>query len=172
MCRLRPSGLKWLTRCSLQPESVSSTFLSPALGGLPHHLFSELFRLLSGEHFPLKSIHISSRPEAARTWFLGQRAPSGPCGSELWAVRDTQNCVCPLQPTGMLLAGFLLRNVPLLSENLRVAPGWSSALRSMALAIILVRAGLGLDSRVGSLSAPHLASHGKWTLSHPSAGQG
>ncbi|XP_049642492.1 sodium/hydrogen exchanger 9B2-like [Suncus etruscus] len=48
---------------------------------------------------------------------------------------------------GMLLAGFLLRNVPLLSENLRVAPQWSSALRSMALAIILVRAGLGLDSR-------------------------
>ncbi|XP_055970274.1 sodium/hydrogen exchanger 9B2-like [Sorex fumeus] len=48
---------------------------------------------------------------------------------------------------GMLLAGFLLRNIPVLSDNIRVVPRWSSALRSVALAVILVRAGLGLDSK-------------------------
>ncbi|XP_004612788.2 sodium/hydrogen exchanger 9B2 [Sorex araneus] len=48
---------------------------------------------------------------------------------------------------GMLLASFLLRNVPALSDSIHVEPRWSSALRSVALAVILVRAGLGLDSK-------------------------
>lgn len=52
----------------------------------------------------------------------------------------------PLPPLlGMLLAGFLLRNVPGL--DLQIPPRWSSTLRSLALAVILVRAGLGLDSK-------------------------
>ncbi|XP_059867800.1 sodium/hydrogen exchanger 9B2 isoform X5 [Delphinus delphis] len=47
---------------------------------------------------------------------------------------------------GMLLAGFLIRNIPVISDNVQIQHKWSSALRSIALAVILVRAGLGLDS--------------------------
>ncbi|KAM7154454.1 sodium/hydrogen exchanger 9B2 isoform 2-T5 [Molossus nigricans] len=54
----------------------------------------------------------------------------------------------PLPPLlGMLLAGFLLRNVPVISDNVQIKHKWSSSLRSIALSIILVRAGLGLDSK-------------------------
>ncbi|XP_058923444.1 sodium/hydrogen exchanger 9B2 isoform X2 [Kogia breviceps] len=53
----------------------------------------------------------------------------------------------PLPPLlGMLLAGFLIRNIPVISDNVQIKHKWSSALRSIALAVILVRAGLGLDS--------------------------
>ncbi|XP_059027821.1 sodium/hydrogen exchanger 9B2 isoform X2 [Mustela lutreola] len=48
---------------------------------------------------------------------------------------------------GMLLAGFLLRNIPVISDNIQIKHKWSSALRSIALSVILVRAGLGLDSK-------------------------
>ncbi|XP_014444343.1 sodium/hydrogen exchanger 9B1 isoform X2 [Tupaia chinensis] len=54
--------------------------------------------------------------------------------------------VPPLPPLlGMLLAGFIIRNVPFISEHVHIQSVWSSALRSTALAIILIRAGLGLD---------------------------
>ncbi|XP_060028325.1 sodium/hydrogen exchanger 9B2 [Erinaceus europaeus] len=54
----------------------------------------------------------------------------------------------PLPPLlGMLLAGFLLRNIPWLHAHLHIPPRWSSGLRSLALAVILVRAGLGLDPK-------------------------
>ncbi|XP_008057780.1 sodium/hydrogen exchanger 9B2 isoform X1 [Carlito syrichta] len=53
----------------------------------------------------------------------------------------------PLPPLlGMLLAGFLMRNIPVISDNVQINHKWSSSLRSIALSIILVRAGLGLDS--------------------------
>lgn len=49
---------------------------------------------------------------------------------------------------GMLLIGFLLRNIP--CDTLRLAedilPSWSASLRSMALVVILLQAGLGLDA--------------------------
>uniref|UniRef100_A0A2K6G366 Solute carrier family 9 member B2 n=1 Tax=Propithecus coquereli TaxID=379532 RepID=A0A2K6G366_PROCO len=48
---------------------------------------------------------------------------------------------------GMLLAGFLIRNIPVISDNVQIKHKWSSSLRSIALSIILVRAGLGLDSK-------------------------
>uniref|UniRef100_A0A8C0Z5Q6 Solute carrier family 9 member B2 n=1 Tax=Canis lupus familiaris TaxID=9615 RepID=A0A8C0Z5Q6_CANLF len=48
---------------------------------------------------------------------------------------------------GMLLAGFLIRNIPIISDNVQIKYKWSSALRSIALSVILVRAGLGLDSK-------------------------
>ncbi|XP_077355998.1 sodium/hydrogen exchanger 9B2 isoform X1 [Festucalex cinctus] len=52
----------------------------------------------------------------------------------------------PIPPLlGMLLAGLLLRNVPYVTDAVYVDATWSSALRSVALAIILARAGLGLD---------------------------
>ncbi|OCT99933.1 sodium/hydrogen exchanger 9B2 isoform X2 [Xenopus laevis] len=54
----------------------------------------------------------------------------------------------PLPPLlGMLLAGFLIRNIPVITDQVQVHHKWSAALRNMALAIILVRAGLGLDSK-------------------------
>ncbi|XP_034814844.1 sodium/hydrogen exchanger 9B1 isoform X5 [Pan paniscus] len=54
--------------------------------------------------------------------------------------------VPPLPPLlGMLLAGFTIRNVPFINEHVHVPNTWSSILRSIALTIILIRAGLGLD---------------------------
>ncbi|KAL2780672.1 sodium/hydrogen exchanger 9B1 isoform 2, partial [Daubentonia madagascariensis] len=54
--------------------------------------------------------------------------------------------VPPLPPLlGMLLAGFIIRNVPFISEYVQVHTTWSSLLRNTALTIILIRAGLGLD---------------------------
>ncbi|XP_061620545.1 sodium/hydrogen exchanger 9B2 isoform X1 [Phyllopteryx taeniolatus] len=52
----------------------------------------------------------------------------------------------PIPPLlGMLLAGLVLRNVPYVTDAVYVDAAWSAALRSMALSIILARAGLGLD---------------------------
>ncbi|XP_040527163.1 sodium/hydrogen exchanger 9B2 isoform X6 [Gallus gallus] len=55
----------------------------------------------------------------------------------------------PLQPrlTGMLLAGFLIRNTPFVSDIIQINLRWSAALRNIALSIILTRAGLGLDPK-------------------------
>ncbi|MFT7807664.1 mitochondrial sodium/hydrogen exchanger 9B2-like [Arapaima gigas] len=47
---------------------------------------------------------------------------------------------------GMLLAGVLLRNIPVVTDAVFIEPRWSAALRNMALAVILSRAGLGLDA--------------------------
>nr|XP_019594458.1 PREDICTED: sodium/hydrogen exchanger 9B1 isoform X1 [Rhinolophus sinicus]XP_019594459.1 PREDICTED: sodium/hydrogen exchanger 9B1 isoform X1 [Rhinolophus sinicus] len=49
---------------------------------------------------------------------------------------------------GMLLAGFTIRNVPFLSKHVRISNTWSSTLRNIALTVILIRAGLGLDPKV------------------------
>ncbi|ESP00110.1 hypothetical protein LOTGIDRAFT_63379, partial [Lottia gigantea] len=46
---------------------------------------------------------------------------------------------------GMLLLGCLLRNVPVINFAESIDKQWSSALRAIALVIILTRAGLGLD---------------------------
>ncbi|XP_023446394.2 sodium/hydrogen exchanger 9B2 isoform X2 [Dasypus novemcinctus] len=54
----------------------------------------------------------------------------------------------PLPPLlGMLLAGFLIRNIPVVSDQVQIMHRWSSSLRNIALSILLVRAGLGLDSK-------------------------
>ncbi|XP_012692520.1 sodium/hydrogen exchanger 9B2 [Clupea harengus] len=53
----------------------------------------------------------------------------------------------PLPPLlGMLLAGILLRNIPVVTDAVQIDKEWSSSLRTIALAVILARAGLGLDS--------------------------
>lgn len=49
---------------------------------------------------------------------------------------------------GMLVAGFLLQNIPGITVTTNIQSAWSSALRSVALVIILLRAGLGLDVAV------------------------
>ena len=46
---------------------------------------------------------------------------------------------------GMLITGMLLANLPVLKTVGRLDPTWSSVLRSTALVVILIRAGLGLD---------------------------
>ncbi|KAG5848356.1 hypothetical protein ANANG_G00097620 [Anguilla anguilla] len=46
---------------------------------------------------------------------------------------------------GMLLAGFTLRNIPVVTDAVYIDFRWSASLRNIALAIILARAGLGLD---------------------------
>lgn len=53
--------------------------------------------------------------------------------------------------------GFLLRNIPVVTDGVYINFRWSASLRNIALAIILVRAGLGLDPKVQS---PPLVSHG------------
>uniref|UniRef100_A0A8C8RLV3 Cation/H+ exchanger transmembrane domain-containing protein n=1 Tax=Pelusios castaneus TaxID=367368 RepID=A0A8C8RLV3_9SAUR len=54
----------------------------------------------------------------------------------------------PLPPLlGMLLAGFLIRNTPFISDIVQINTRWSAALRNIALSIILIRAGLGLDPK-------------------------
>ncbi|XP_062864368.1 sodium/hydrogen exchanger 9B2 [Trichomycterus rosablanca] len=46
---------------------------------------------------------------------------------------------------GMLLAGVLLRNIPVVTNAVYIDFRWSASLRNIALAVILARAGLGLD---------------------------
>ncbi|XP_071760402.1 sodium/hydrogen exchanger 9B2 isoform X2 [Centroberyx gerrardi] len=46
---------------------------------------------------------------------------------------------------GMLLMGFLLRNIPKIRDGVYIDFKWSASLRNIALAVILARAGLGLD---------------------------
>jgi len=46
---------------------------------------------------------------------------------------------------GMLLVGMLLANVPVVKTVGRLDSNWSSVIRSTALVVILIRAGLGLD---------------------------
>lgn len=44
---------------------------------------------------------------------------------------------------GMLVVGFMLRNVPAINIAKNIDQNWSGNLRAMALAVILTRAGLG-----------------------------
>ncbi|KAJ6668863.1 hypothetical protein lerEdw1_012349 [Lerista edwardsae] len=54
----------------------------------------------------------------------------------------------PMPPLlGMLLAGFLIRNIPLISNIVQINAKWGISLRNMALSIILALAGLGLDPK-------------------------
>lgn len=48
--------------------------------------------------------------------------------------------------TGMLVMGFILLNVPHIDVAKDILPSWSSVLRSMSLVIILLKAGLGIDT--------------------------
>lgn len=48
----------------------------------------------------------------------------------------------------MLLAGFTLRNIPVVTDAVYIDVRWSGSLRNIALAVILVKAGLELDGKV------------------------
>ncbi|KAK1803531.1 hypothetical protein P4O66_020740, partial [Electrophorus voltai] len=70
---------------------------------------------------------------------------SAVCGGNLVGMIHLPS-LPPLPPLlGMLLMGLILRNVPYVSDAVYVDQQWSSSLRSIALAIILTRAGLGLN---------------------------
>ncbi|XP_013396747.1 sodium/hydrogen exchanger 9B2 [Lingula anatina] len=54
--------------------------------------------------------------------------------------------LCRLPPLfGMLVIGFCLRNIPYIDIAKHIQPAWASSLRSAALVVLLVRAGIGLD---------------------------
>ncbi|XP_076871590.1 sodium/hydrogen exchanger 9B2 [Brachyhypopomus gauderio] len=54
----------------------------------------------------------------------------------------------PLPPLlGMLLAGVILRNTPVVTDAVYIDHRWSASLRNIALSVILARAGLGLDAK-------------------------
>lgn len=48
--------------------------------------------------------------------------------------------------TGMLIAGFILRNVPYIDFAADINPMWSSTIRNICLVVVLIRGGLSLDS--------------------------
>lgn len=48
---------------------------------------------------------------------------------------------------GMMIGGFLLRNIPVVGIAGDISPVWSSTLRNIALVIILLRGGLALDAK-------------------------
>lgn len=48
---------------------------------------------------------------------------------------------------GMLIAGFILANVPHISIANNISSAWSSSLRNIALVVILTRGGLSLDAK-------------------------
>uniref|UniRef100_A0A8C9SLP1 Cation/H+ exchanger transmembrane domain-containing protein n=1 Tax=Scleropages formosus TaxID=113540 RepID=A0A8C9SLP1_SCLFO len=71
---------------------------------------------------------------------------SAVCGGKLVGLIQFPT-LPPFPPLlGMLLAGFVLRNVPYITSAVYIDQNWSAALRNIALAIILTRAGLGLDA--------------------------
>ena len=49
--------------------------------------------------------------------------------------------------TGMLIAGFMLRNVPSINFAADINPKWSSTIRNIALVVVLIRGGLSLNSQ-------------------------
>ena len=48
--------------------------------------------------------------------------------------------------TGMLIAGFILRNVPYTDFAADINPMWSSTIRNICLVVVLIRGGLSLDA--------------------------
>uniref|UniRef100_A0A6Q2XLV5 Cation/H+ exchanger transmembrane domain-containing protein n=1 Tax=Esox lucius TaxID=8010 RepID=A0A6Q2XLV5_ESOLU len=70
---------------------------------------------------------------------------SAVCGGKLVGLIQLPR-LPPFPPLlGMLTAGLLLRNVPYVTDVVHIEQAWSASLRNIALAIILTRAGLGLD---------------------------
>ncbi|XP_073699013.1 sodium/hydrogen exchanger 9B2 [Garra rufa] len=63
-------------------------------------------------------------------------------------------CPCPprgllatIITKGMLLAGFILRNIPVVTDAVYIDVRWSASLRNIALGVILVKGGLELDGK-------------------------
>ncbi|KAJ7414407.1 hypothetical protein BTVI_41065 [Pitangus sulphuratus] len=92
--------------------------------------------------------------ETALLNHCAQQPPEPTAGSSISGRTWRQIFACPPQgllaqtvTNGMLLAGFLIRNTPFISDFVQINVRWSAALRNIALSIILTRAGLGLDPK-------------------------
>lgn len=65
------------------------------------------------------------------------------------------------------MCGFCLRNIPVINVATNINPSWSSALRSIALSVILVKAGLDLDPTVPAMTC---SIGGKFNWLSPTSG--
>lgn len=70
------------------------------------------------------------------------------CSVSVWETGSSLLSHALYCSLGMLLMGFLLRNIPVITDQVFIDFKWSASLRNIALAIILARAGLGLDPTV------------------------
>uniref|UniRef100_A0A672M4S6 Cation/H+ exchanger domain-containing protein n=1 Tax=Sinocyclocheilus grahami TaxID=75366 RepID=A0A672M4S6_SINGR len=73
---------------------------------------------------------------------------SAVCGGKLISVVRLPRTPPVPALLGMLLAGVVLRNVPYVTDAVYIDQNWSAALRNVSLAVILTRAGLGLNAAV------------------------
>uniref|UniRef100_A0AAQ4Q4J9 Cation/H+ exchanger transmembrane domain-containing protein n=1 Tax=Gasterosteus aculeatus aculeatus TaxID=481459 RepID=A0AAQ4Q4J9_GASAC len=109
---------------------------------ISNSLFANNFNRLAGINFD-KTVGLSvSR--------VPNKALSLPKSNTCICVRDRPTGSFVLSRTlrcvaGMLLMGFMLRNIPVIKEGVYIDFKWSASLRNIALAVILARAGLGLD---------------------------
>uniref|UniRef100_A0A671Q1X6 Cation/H+ exchanger transmembrane domain-containing protein n=1 Tax=Sinocyclocheilus anshuiensis TaxID=1608454 RepID=A0A671Q1X6_9TELE len=71
---------------------------------------------------------------------------SAVCGGKLISVVRLPRTPPVPALLGMLLAGVVLRNVPYVTDAVYIDQNWSAALRNVSLAVILTRAGLGLNA--------------------------
>ncbi|XP_043088586.1 sodium/hydrogen exchanger 9B2 [Puntigrus tetrazona] len=71
---------------------------------------------------------------------------SAVCGGKLISVFRLPRTPPVPALLGMLLAGVVLRNVPYVTDAVYIDQTWSAALRNVSLAVILTRAGLGLNA--------------------------
>ncbi|XP_066527615.1 sodium/hydrogen exchanger 9B2 [Hoplias malabaricus] len=120
-----------LRSCPKPRGFIASTITEGLLGVL---LFGVFWAVLGPECVPGKNIF------GLVVLFL-----SAVCGGRLVGTIRLPG-LPPFPPLlGMLLMGLILRNVPYVSDAVFINQKWSSSLRSIALAIILTRAGLGLN---------------------------
>uniref|UniRef100_A0A673N8N5 Mitochondrial sodium/hydrogen exchanger 9B2-like n=1 Tax=Sinocyclocheilus rhinocerous TaxID=307959 RepID=A0A673N8N5_9TELE len=120
----------WLRRlCPCPPRGLLATIITKVLFGVVWSI-TEKECLPGGNLFGIVTLFICS--VAGGKLFGRIRFPNVP----------------PLPPLlGMLLAGFILRNIPVVTDAVYIDVRWSASLRNIALGVILVKAGLELDGK-------------------------
>ena len=148
--------------CRPEPGKAGLFQLPPQLSVLPPFCAQHWAKVTAG-----LALLLTYSLAALTTWgaaytILGQVALPGTVpitvtlrGGTVFALLALLGCSWPagwlvqqagLPPLlGMLLTGIVLTNVPYIDVARGLDPSWSSAVRSTALAVILLRAGLGLD---------------------------
>uniref|UniRef100_A0A671KFD0 Mitochondrial sodium/hydrogen exchanger 9B2-like n=1 Tax=Sinocyclocheilus anshuiensis TaxID=1608454 RepID=A0A671KFD0_9TELE len=120
----------WLRRlCPCPPRGLLATIITKVLFGVVWSI-TQKECLPGGNLFGIVTLFICSA--AGGKLFGHIRFPNVP----------------PLPPLlGMLLAGFILRNIPVVTDAVYVDVRWSASLKNIALGVILVKAGLELDGK-------------------------
>uniref|UniRef100_A0A673N6B7 Cation/H+ exchanger transmembrane domain-containing protein n=1 Tax=Sinocyclocheilus rhinocerous TaxID=307959 RepID=A0A673N6B7_9TELE len=120
----------WLRRlCPCPPRGLLATIITKVLFGVVWSI-TEKECLPGGNLFGIVTLFICSV-----------------AGGKLFGRIHFPN-MPPLPPLlGMLLAGFILRNIPVVTDAVYIDVRWSASLRSIALGVILVKAGLELDEK-------------------------